>query len=145
MPAPFWQILTLVIAVLETRRARIGWMEPTVCSPLGGKKVDYYAALELVSLTLVRRHTQDVQNTFRLRPDHAPGDCAPARRGQRLLLPMIACISHRTSPLPPPSIADGWDPLGLFPTNAEARAEMQTKELSNGRLAMVRAAQGLAP
>merc|ERR1719331_3019304 len=30
----------------------------------------------------------------------------------------------------------GWDPLGLKPTDAKELAEMQTKELNNGRLAM---------
>ncbi|EOD40541.1 light harvesting protein [Emiliania huxleyi CCMP1516] len=31
----------------------------------------------------------------------------------------------------------GFDPLGLKPSNAAALAEMQTKELNNGRLAMI--------
>merc|ERR1719253_1358880 len=31
----------------------------------------------------------------------------------------------------------GFDPLGLKPTNAAELAEMQTKELNNGRLAMI--------
>jgi len=31
----------------------------------------------------------------------------------------------------------GWDPLGLKPTTAAELAEMQTKELNNGRLAMI--------
>jgi len=31
----------------------------------------------------------------------------------------------------------GWDPLGLKPTNPAELAEMQTKELNNGRLAMI--------
>ena len=31
----------------------------------------------------------------------------------------------------------GWDPLGLKPTNPKDLAEMQTKELNNGRLAMI--------
>ena len=34
----------------------------------------------------------------------------------------------------------GFDPLGLKPTNAEEFAQMQTKELQNGRLAMLAAA-----
>jgi hypothetical protein len=34
----------------------------------------------------------------------------------------------------------GFDPLGLKPTDAAAFADMQTKELSNGRLAMLAAA-----
>jgi light-harvesting complex I chlorophyll a/b binding protein 1 len=33
-----------------------------------------------------------------------------------------------------------WDPLGLKPSDAEALATMQTKELNNGRLAMIGAA-----
>ena len=31
----------------------------------------------------------------------------------------------------------GWDPLGLKPTSAGELAEMQTKEINNGRLAMI--------
>ena len=31
----------------------------------------------------------------------------------------------------------GWDPLGLKPTDAAALKEMQTKEINNGRLAMI--------
>merc|ERR1712078_891693 len=31
----------------------------------------------------------------------------------------------------------GWDPMGLKPTNPAELAEMQTKELNNGRLAMI--------
>merc|ERR1712025_1190915 len=34
----------------------------------------------------------------------------------------------------------GFDPLGLKPSSAEAFANMQTKELNNGRLAMIAAA-----
>jgi len=33
--------------------------------------------------------------------------------------------------------AIGWDPLGLKPTDAAALEEMQTKEINNGRLAMI--------
>lgn len=33
-----------------------------------------------------------------------------------------------------------WDPLGLKPSDADALAVMQTKELNNGRLAMIGAA-----
>jgi len=38
----------------------------------------------------------------------------------------------------------GFDPLGLKPTDAAALAEMQTKELNNGRLAMIAAAGMIA-
>ena len=31
----------------------------------------------------------------------------------------------------------GWDPLGLRPTDADALATLQTKEINNGRLAMI--------
>ena len=31
----------------------------------------------------------------------------------------------------------GFDPMGLKPTDAKEFAEMQTKELNNGRLAMI--------
>ena len=31
----------------------------------------------------------------------------------------------------------GFDPMGLKPTDAKELAEMQTKELNNGRLAMI--------
>jgi hypothetical protein len=37
-----------------------------------------------------------------------------------------------------------WDPLGLKPTNPEEYKEMQTKELNNGRLAMIAAAGMIA-
>jgi len=38
----------------------------------------------------------------------------------------------------------GFDPLGLRPTDPEALKEMQTKELQNGRLAMIAAAGCMA-
>ena len=38
----------------------------------------------------------------------------------------------------------GWDPLGLKPTDPAELREMQTKELQNGRLAMIAAAGFLA-
>ena len=38
----------------------------------------------------------------------------------------------------------GWDPLGLKPTTESELREMQTKELQNGRLAMIAAAGFLA-
>ena len=31
----------------------------------------------------------------------------------------------------------GWDPLGLKPKDAAGLADMQTKEINNGRLAMI--------
>ena len=31
----------------------------------------------------------------------------------------------------------GFDPLGLLPTDADAKFEIQTKEINNGRLAMI--------
>jgi hypothetical protein len=38
----------------------------------------------------------------------------------------------------------GWDPLGLKPTGPQELKEMQTKELNNGRLAMIAAAGMIA-
>jgi len=38
----------------------------------------------------------------------------------------------------------GFDPLGLKPTDAAELKEMQTKELNNGRLAMIAAAGMIA-
>ena len=38
----------------------------------------------------------------------------------------------------------GWDPLSLKPTDAVALKEMSTKELNNGRLAMIAAAGMIA-
>ena len=38
----------------------------------------------------------------------------------------------------------GWDPLGVKPTNAAELKAMQTRELNNGRLAMIGAAGMIA-
>ena len=43
-------------------------------------------------------------------------------------------IDAKTHPVPGDF---GWDPLGLKPTNEAELKEMQTKELNNGRLAMI--------
>ena len=31
----------------------------------------------------------------------------------------------------------GWDPMDMYPTDPAGRIEMQTKELNNGRVAMI--------
>ena len=31
----------------------------------------------------------------------------------------------------------GWDPMDFYPTDPQGRIEMQTKELNNGRVAMI--------
>ena len=31
----------------------------------------------------------------------------------------------------------GWDPMDMYPTDPAGRVEMQTKELNNGRVAMI--------
>ena len=39
----------------------------------------------------------------------------------------------------------GFDPLGLLPTDADAKYELQTKEINNGRLAMISIGAPLQP
>ena len=79
MPLPAFAVLTLMIGMAETYRARVGWVEP------GPKSL------------------------WTLRDSYYPGDV-------------------------------GFDPMGLKPTNAKEFQSMQTKELQNGRLAMLGAA-----
>eukprot|EP00899_Mesostigma_viride_P028639 jgi/Mesvir1/8960/Mv19767-RA.1 len=75
VPSPFWQILTLAIAIAESYRLQKGWVNPSY-------------------------------GLYQLRDDYYPGDL-------------------------------GYDPLGIRPTNPTDLANMQTKELNNGRLAMI--------
>ena len=82
----FWLLLTMGIAAAETKRAKIGWVEP---------------------------ENVPVDKPGLLREDYIPGNL-------------------------------GFDPLGLMPTTPVAFAEMQTKELQNGRLAMLAAAGFMA-
>lgn len=72
----FWEIVVLVLGILETNRARV-----------------IYSGVNTTTAN-------------KMNPDYTPGEL-------------------------------GFDPLGLFPEDAAAAAELQTKELNNGRLAMV--------
>lgn len=82
----FWLLLTMGIAASETKRAEIGWVEPS-----------------------------DVpfDKPGLLRSTYIPGDL-------------------------------GFDPLGLKPQDPEEFKTLQTKELQNGRLAMIAAAGFMA-
>jgi hypothetical protein len=72
----FWEIVVLVIGILESQRIAKGWN--SLNSPANEQ----------------------------IRAEYNPGEL-------------------------------GFDPLGLLPTDAAAKAELQTKEINNGRLAMI--------
>lgn len=86
VPALFWVALAIAIGGAETRRAEIGWVNPS------------YVPVDQPGL---------------LRDDYNPGDI-------------------------------GFDPLGLKPTDPAEFKIMNTKELQNGRLAMLGAAGFMA-
>ena len=81
-------------------------------------------------------------------PDRAP---APAQFWEFVILVIGICESVRISAgwnsLSAPATEQikedyepgeiGFDPLGLLPTDADAKFEIQTKEINNGRLAMI--------
>lgn len=73
--------------------------------------------------------------TFKLRPDHAPGDYGWDPLG-------ASRESRRASSLPRHTFPHDSHPFhlstsGLYPSNDTDRKDMQTKELNNGRLAML--------
>jgi len=91
----FFAFLAASIAISETRRASIGWVEPQDA--------------------LTYNAQNEVKGAFGalLRDSYYPGDI-------------------------------GFDPLGLKPSDPEEFATMQTKELQNGRLAMIAASGFIA-
>jgi light-harvesting complex I chlorophyll a/b binding protein 1 len=68
--------------------------------------------LESISAVATFRNSEDPKKTFELTSDYTPGD---------VLSP----------------IGITFDPLGLAPKDPDAFREMQTKELNNGRVAMI--------
>merc|ERR1712094_102614 len=92
---------------------------------------------------LRRQHRRAVLH--RLPADAAPdllARRAPLRRHRRNLLRI-----HIREPFREGRLLDakddrvpgdfGWDPMDMYPTDPAARVEMQTKELNNGRVAMI--------
>ena len=89
-------------------------------------------------------------------PDRAP---APAQFWEFVILVIGICESVRISAgwnsLSAPATEQmkedyepgeiGFDPLGLLPTDADAKYELQTKEINNGRLAMISIGAPLQP
>jgi hypothetical protein len=86
VPGGFWAILLTIIGAAETKRAEVGWVDPS---------------------------DVPVAQPGLLRDDYSPGDI-------------------------------GFDPLGLRPSDPEEYNIMATKELQNGRLAMLAAAGFMA-
>lgn len=111
----FWEIVVLVLGILETNRARV--IYSGVNTTTANKMNPDCASSPRASAAL-----------FAFLTWHAAPELLPPFPDGRI--PPVVNPADTPGEL-------GFDPLGLFPEDAAAAAELQTKELNNGRLAMV--------
>ena len=131
----FFEILALAIGISELYRASYGWVSPqNIQKYFGGAWPSHLSPSQphcLPCATLphcpICRLQREPQTLANLLSAHLfPVGCLP-----------YMDVGELTENYYPGDI--GFDPLGLKPTDPTEFAEMQTKELQNGRLAMLAA------
>ena len=139
----FFEIGALVIGGLEVNRALVGWAFPDsrekVRAPRPFCQFDGVASKASMLHRRVGSVTRrDTAETLSTRRDAE----TPSTRLAEAHVSLSTQAGLLNEDYYPGDV--GFDPLGLKPTDPEAFAEMQTKELQNGSLAMLAAAGFLA-
>lgn len=123
----FFEVLAVTIGALELRRALTGWEIGTGQN----LKDDYYPGDIGASFVNVVVGASDL---FAVRRSYRSHSRLPMPRNS-LFLHLLYANMHSSSYIQ--QINAGFDPLGLKPTTAGDFEAMATKELNNGRLAML--------
>ena len=131
----FFEIGALVIGGLEVNRALVGWAFPDSREKVRAPR-PFCQFDSVASRASKRRDTTETLSRVETRHTRR------RRRGLEAHVSLSTQAGLLNEDYYPGDV--GFDPLGLKPTDPEAFAEMQTKELQNGRLAMLAAAGFLA-
>ena len=138
LPVFMWFAMTLGIGICEAYRVQVRLLPCRLRS----------AAVQACAPTPPRAcmSAGRLVQPQRARPRLPEAEAHLRARGHRARAPHQPCRPpsprHIQRPSPPPFYR--WDPLGLKPTDPEEFKVMQTKELQNGRLAMLAAAGFMA-
>ena len=139
LPVVMWPIIAIGIGGCEALRISYGWADPSEPNHVFQKLKPNCTRSPRVRIEPTPRYPS---RPLDIRPPLAPPPAAvsclgPTRRADH------GRASPRISRADVPGDI-GFDPLGLKPTDPAEFKEMQTKELQNGRLAMLAAAGFLA-